>query len=205
MIPLRRVWGGQTTIRIAEDEELLSLYAKSGGKFAFIGFETLSEKNLEKMNKSWNSPNTYKEAIKRIHKAGINILGSFIFGLDEDDSTVFEKTLNFIMENKIDAAQFHILTPAPGTKLYETMKKEGKIIDGDWAKYHSGEVVFMPKNMTPDDLQRGYWWTFRKTYTIGNIIKRCIRSPRNITFRIGMNLSFRRKALRMPDVQWYRE
>ena len=201
LTPLKRAWGGQTTIKIAEDEELLSMYAKSGGKYAFIGFETLSEKNLEKMNKAWNSPDTYKEAIKRIHKAGINILGSFIFGLDEDDTTVFEKTFNFIMENNIDAAQFHILTPCPGTRLYDDMEKEGRIIDRDWAKYHSGEVVFMPKNITPDDLQKGYWWVFRKTYTMGNIIKRCIRSPKNIAYRIGMNISYRRKALRMPDVR----
>jgi radical SAM superfamily enzyme YgiQ (UPF0313 family) len=200
LLPLRRVWGGQTTIHIAKDEDLLALYAKSGGKYAFIGFETLSENNLKKMNKSWNSPNGYHEAIKRIHKAGINILGSFIFGLDDDDPTVFQKTVEFIMENRIDAAQFHILTPFPGTQLYNAMEKDGRILDRDWAKYHTGEVVFRPQNMTCDELQRGYWWAFRKTYTISNIVKRCLRSSRNITLRIGMNLSYRKKALRMPDI-----
>jgi radical SAM superfamily enzyme YgiQ (UPF0313 family) len=199
--PLNRIWGAQTTINIAKDEELLSLYAKSGGKYAFIGFETLSEKNLQTVNKSWNSPNGYKEAIKRIHKAGINILGSFIFGLDEDDPTVFKKTFAFIMKNNIDAAQFHILTPFPGTSLYNTMEKNGRIIDKDWAKYHTGEVVLRPQNMSSDELQRGYWWAYRKTYSVPNIMKRCLRSPRNIIFRIGMNLSYRKKALRMPNTQ----
>jgi radical SAM superfamily enzyme YgiQ (UPF0313 family) len=201
LIPLKRVWGGQATIRIAEDEELLSLYAKSGGKYAFIGFETLSQKNLKTLKKSWNATSRYEEAIKRIHKAGINILGSFIFGLDEDDTTVFEETFDFIMQNGIDAAQFHILTPFPGTELYNTMEKDGRIIDKDWSKYHTGEVVFMPKNMTCDELQRGYWNTFRKTYRIYDIFKRSIRSPRNIVFRIGMNLSYRKKALKMPNIQ----
>jgi radical SAM superfamily enzyme YgiQ (UPF0313 family) len=201
LVPLNRIWGGQTTINMAKDEELLSLYAKSGGKYAFIGFETLSEKNLAKVNKSWNSPDAYKEAIKKIHKAGINILGSFIFGLDEDDTAVFKRTLDFIMENNIDAAQFHILTPFPGTKLYQTMEKDKRITDGDWAKYHTSEVIFRPKNMTIDELQQGYWWTFRKTYTLRNIIKRCMRSPKNIMFRIAMNYSYRKKALRMPDIQ----
>jgi radical SAM superfamily enzyme YgiQ (UPF0313 family) len=200
LIPFRRVWGGQTTINIAKDEELLGLYARSGGKYAFIGFETLSEENLQQISKSWNSPNGYKEAIKRIHKAGINILGSFIFGLDEDDPTVFKRTFDFIMENNIDAAQFHILTPFPGTELYQRMEKAGRILDRDWAKYHTGEVVFRPEKMTPDELQRGYWWAYRKTYTIRNIIKRCLRSSRNLTFRVGMNVSYRRKALRMPDI-----
>ena len=203
LVPLNRIWGGQTTINIAKDEELLSLYAKSGGKYAFIGFETLSEKNLAKVNKSWNSPDAYKEAIKKIHKAGINILGSFIFGLDEDDPAVFKRTFDFIMENNIDAAQFHILTPFPGTKLYQTMEKDRRIIDRDWAKYHTSEVIFRPENMTIDELQQGYWWTFRKTYTLRNIIKRCIRSPKNIMFRIAMNYSYRKKALRMPDIQLF--
>jgi radical SAM superfamily enzyme YgiQ (UPF0313 family) len=200
LIPLNRTWSGQTSINIAKDDELLSLYAKSGGKNAFIGFESLSEKNLEKMNKSWNSPDAYKQAIKKIHKAGINILGSFILGLDEDDTTVFKRTFDFIMESKIDAAQFNILTPFPGTRLYEAMKKEGRITDDDWAKYHTSEVIFSTKKMTPDELLRGYQWMFRKTYTISNIIKRCLRSPRNITFRLGMIYSYRKKALRMPNV-----
>ena len=201
LMPLKRIWGGQATIRIAEDEELLSLYAQSGGKYAFIGFETLSQENLKNLRKSWNATKRYKEAIQRIHKAGINIVGSFIFGLDEDDTTVFEETFDFIMESGIDAAQFHILTPFPGTELYNSMEKDGRIIDRNWSKYHTGEVVFMPKKMSCDELQRGYWSTFRKTYTAYNIFKRSIRSPRNIVFRIGMNLSYRKKALKMPNVR----
>jgi len=202
LMPLKRIWGGQTTINFAKDEELLSLYAKSGGKYAFIGFETLSENNLKKMSKSWNSPDGYKEAIRRIHKSGINIIGSFIFGLDEDDPTVFERTFNFIMENNVDAAQFHILTPFPGTKLYADMEKEGRITDRDWAKYHTGEVIFRPKNMTAAELQRGYFGIFRETYKLKNMLKRSLRSPRNIAVRIGTNFSYRNKALKMPDVKW---
>ena len=203
LIPLNRTWGGQTSINIAKDDELLSLYAKSGGKYAFIGFESLSEQNLKKMNKSWNTPDAYKEAIRKIHDAGINILGSFIFGLDEDDTSVFKRTYDFIMENKIDAAQLNILTPFPGTRLYETMKKDGRITDSDWAKYHTSEVIFSPKNMTADELQQGYYALFRKTYTWSSILKRCMRSPRNMTYRIGMNISYRRKAMRMPDTEWH--
>lgn len=201
LTPLKRIWGGQTTINFAKDDELLSLYAESGGKYAFIGFETLSENNLRKMSKSWNSPDGYKEAIRKIHKAGINIIGSFIFGFDEDDPTVFKRTFNFIMENKIDAAQFHILTPFPGTKLFADMERQGRITDHDWAKYHTGEVIFKPKNMSPEELQRGYFWIFRETYKLKNMLRRSFRSPRNLTIRIGANFSYRNKALKMPDVQ----
>lgn len=200
LLPLKRTWGGQTTINLGKDEELLSLYARSGGKYAFIGFETLSESNLKKMNKSWNTPDGYREAIKRIHRAGINIVGSFIFGLDEDDPSVFEKTYRFIMENNIDAAQFHILTPFPGTELYNEMLGQGRITDTDWSKYHTGEVVFQPAGMTAEELQRGYWWIYHKTYEIKNMLKRGLRSPRNIIYRIGANLSYRNKARKMPEV-----
>jgi radical SAM superfamily enzyme YgiQ (UPF0313 family) len=201
LMPLKRTWGGQATIHIAKDPELLSLYARSGGKYVFIGFETLSEKNLQKMNKAWNRPDGYREAIKKIHRAGINILGSFVLGLDEDDRTVFKNILDFIMENRIDAALFNILTPFPGTKLYEKYKSEGRITDWDWAKYHTGEVVFRPQRMTAEELQRGYWWLYRNTYSIANIIKRGLRSPRGLTFRLAVNYTFRKKALRMPKVR----
>jgi radical SAM superfamily enzyme YgiQ (UPF0313 family) len=200
LIPLNRKWGGQTTLNFAKDEELLSLYAKSGGRYAFIGFETLSDENLSKISKSWNSPDGYKEAIKRIHGVGINIIGSFIFGLDGDNTDVFEKTYNFIMENKIDAAQFHILTPFPGTKLYDDMVKDDRITDSDWSKYHTGEVVFKPAKMTARELQEGYWWTYHKTYDMKNILMRSLRSPRGLAYRIGVNLSYRRKARKMPHV-----
>ena len=200
LIPLKMTWGSQASITMAKDPKLLNLYAKSGGKYVFIGFESLSQKNLEKMHKGWNSAKGYKEAIKKIHDAGINILGSFVFGLDEDDKNVFKNTFDFIMETGMDAAQFHILTPFPGTVTYSVLEKEGRIIDRDWAKYHTGEVVFQPKGMTIDELQSGYYWIFRNTYTIKNILKRSLRSPKGIKYRIAMNLSYRKKALRMPEV-----
>ncbi len=200
LIPLNRIWGGQASINLARDEELLSLYSRSGGKYAYIGFETLSEDNLKEMSKSWNSPNAYKEAIARIHKAGINIVGSFIFGLDEDDRSVFKRTVDFINENNIDAAQFHILTPFPGTNLYDQMEKDGRITDRDWSKYHTSEVIFKPKNMTAEELQRGYWWAYHQTYSLKSMLKRGLRSPRNLVPRIGLNLSYFNKAKKMPDV-----
>ena len=199
LIPLKKIWGGQTTINFARDEELLRLYYKSGGRYAFIGFETLSESNLKKMSKSWNSPDGYKEAIKRIHGAGVNVIGSFIFGLDEDDPSVFQRTFDFIMENKVDAAQFHIVTPFPGTELYMEMEREGRITDRDWSKYHTGEVVFQPRHMSAEELQQGYWWIFHQTYTWGNILRRCFRSPRNLVARVGANISYRNKAVKMPE------
>ncbi len=200
LAPLKLRWGSQASITLAKDAELLRLYAKSGGRYAFIGFESLSQKNLEGMRKGWNSAKDYKESIKKIHDAGINIIGSFVFGLDDDDNTVFKNTLDFIMETNIDAAQFHILTPLPGTATYRALEKEGRIVDMDWGKYHTGEVVFKPKGMTAEELQNGYYWIFRNMYSVRNILKRSLRSPSGIAYRIGANLSYRKKALKMPVV-----
>ena len=202
LIPLKITWGSQASITMAKDPELLNLYARSGGKYAFIGLESLSQKNLESMHKGWNSAKDYKEAIKKIQDAGINVVGSFVFGLDEDDKTVFKTTFDFIMETRMDAAQFHILTPLAGTVAYGILQKQGRIIDRDWAKYHTGEVVFQPKGMTVEELQNGYYWIFRNTYTIKNILKRSLRDLRGIGYRIAANLSYRKKALKMPDVHY---
>lgn len=201
LIPLKVTWGSQASITMAKDPELLELYAKSGGKYAFIGFESLSQKNLEKMHKGWNSAKDYKEAIRKIHGAGINIVGSFVFGLDEDDTSVFKTTFDFLMETNMAAAQFHILTPLPGTVTYGILEKEERIIDRDWAKYHTGEVVFQPKGMTAGQLQNGYYWIFRNTYSIKNILKRNFRrNLKGLTYRVAANLSYRKKALKMPPV-----
>ncbi|MBI5887033.1 MAG: B12-binding domain-containing radical SAM protein [Deltaproteobacteria bacterium] len=200
LIPLGVRWGSQASITMAKDDELLRLYAKSGGKYAFIGLESLSQKNLDKMHKGWNSAKGFKESIAKIHDAGINIVGSFVFGLDDDDPTVFKTTLDFIMETKLDAAQFHILTPLPGTVTYGVLEREGRIIDRDWAKYHTGEVVFRPKGMTAEELQAGYYWIFKQTYSMKSILKRSLRSRAGLVYRLAANFSYRKKALLMPDV-----
>ncbi|MCP3676569.1 MAG: B12-binding domain-containing radical SAM protein [Deltaproteobacteria bacterium] len=201
LIPLKVAWGSQASITMAKNRELLDLYARSGGKYAFIGFESLSQKNLEKMKKGWNSAENYGEAIKKIHRAGINIVASFVFGLDEDDTSVFQNTYDFIMENGITAAQYHILTPLPGTVTFREMESEGRITERDWSRYHMGEVVFRPKGMTAEELLNGYHWIFRKTYSVKNILRRSLKSRRGISYRIAANLSYRKKVLKMPNVR----
>ncbi|MBI5971002.1 MAG: B12-binding domain-containing radical SAM protein [Deltaproteobacteria bacterium] len=200
LIPLKKTWGSQASITMAKDPELLRLYAASGGRYAFIGLESLSQKNLDKMHKGWNAAKGFNASIKKIQDAGIAVIGSFVFGLDEDDSSVFKTTFDFVMDCKIDAAQYHILTPLPGTVTYNELEKSGRITDRDWGKYHTGEVVYKPQGMTADELQRGYYWIFRNTYSIKNILKRSFRTRKDLVRRIAANLSYRKKALKMPDV-----
>ncbi|MEW6077343.1 MAG: radical SAM protein [Thermodesulfobacteriota bacterium] len=199
LAPLRMAWGGQTDINIADDAGLLDLYARGGGRYAFIGFESLSEANLKRMNKSWNSPDRYRQAVRRIQKTGVSVLGSFIFGLDDDDPGVFDRTIDFVKSSGIDAAQFHILTPLPGTRLYRDMDAAGRIVDRDWSNYHTGQVVFKPAGMTAEELQQGYWRAFRKIYAMPHTLKRSFRRFRGLKYRVALNLGYRKKALLMPD------
>ncbi len=201
LIPLRKTWGGQTSINFADDEELLDLYARSGGKYAFIGLETISEEGLKNLNKSWSKFGQYKEWIRKIHKAGINVLGSFIVGLDTDDSGVFDRMLKFCDEAGVDAAQFHILTPLPGTRLFEEMESTGRLLHRDWEKFHTGECVIQPANMTAEELEAGFYRLNREFYSIPRVLRRTFSRPRGILCRASMNLGYRNRALRMPQNQ----
>jgi radical SAM superfamily enzyme YgiQ (UPF0313 family) len=199
LIPLKIKWGSQGSITIAKDDELLTLFSKSGGSYIFIGFESISPDNLNDMHKGWNKIENYEKAIKKIHDAGIDIVGSFIVGLDNDDVSSFRNLLSFVMRNKIDYAQFQILTPLPGTNLYKRFEKEGRISDGDWSKYHTGSVVFNPLLMRAGELQDGYHWIYREYYSLPNMLKRIFRSPRNLISRAALNYSYRRKAMKLPQ------
>jgi len=198
LIPLKVKWGSQGSITIAKDDELLSLYSKSGGQYIFIGFESISSENLDDVQKGWNTIENYEKAIKKIHDAGIDIIGSFILGMDHDDKASFRTTLNFLIKNKIDCVMFHILTPLPGTRLFKRLEKEGRIIDRNWSKYHTGSVVFKPLLMTTYELQEGYHWIYREFYSYTNMLKRIFQSPRNIIYRAAVNLSYGRKAMKLP-------
>jgi len=199
LMPLKKIWGGQTSITFANDAELLSLYAKSGGRYAFIGLESVSDESLAGLNKGWCKASEYKASFDKIHAAGINILGSFIFGLEGDDPGVFDRTFDFAMSAGVDAAQFYILTPFPGTRLYDQLEAEGRIIHRDWARYHAGECVIQPKQMSPEELERGYFRLYKRFYSYANILRRVFRRPRGIPFRALMNFGHRHRAMRMPD------
>ncbi len=176
MIPLGKKWSCQGDSLIANDKELLSLAAESGCQWIFIGIESISEKNLANMRKSFNKVRQYKESFKKIHDAGISIFGSFIFGLDEDDDNVFKDTVDFAIDVKLDAANFYILTPLPGTKLFQEIKDAGRLLHTDWNKYDANHVVYKPPKMTSDGLIEGLIYAYNYFYSMPSIFKRIMRT-----------------------------
>ncbi len=173
LIPCKKRWFSQADLTMAQDEELLRLAAKSGCEGVYIGLESLSDIGLKKFKKQIN----FKEAINRFKSYGIRVEGSFIFGFDCDDKKVFEKTLKFAQELRLDAATFHLLTPLPGTKLYEKLEKENRIVERDWSKYDLSTVVFEPKQMTREELQEGVRWATQEFYSLFSITKRLFPPP----------------------------
>ncbi len=176
LIPLKKRWGGLATIRIAKDPEMLQLAAQSGCGGLLIGIESTSPTTLKKMNKGFNRPEEYIEAVKRLHDQGIAINGCFVFGLDEDGKDSFERTLEFIDRAAIDLPRFSIATPFPGTPLYQELNSQRRLITKDWRYYGGQNVVYRPQNMTVDELQEGLRWTWRQAYSLPSIVRRITRS-----------------------------
>jgi radical SAM superfamily enzyme YgiQ (UPF0313 family)/anti-anti-sigma regulatory factor len=199
LIPLGIKWGSQGSLTMAKDDELLKLAQKSGCVSMFVGIESLSETTLKAANKQFNKVEDYEESIRKIHDHGIMINGGFIFGFDTDDEGVFERTVEFVLKNRITLPTYHVLTPLPGTRLYHKLKADGRIFDFDWAKYNSGNAVFTPKLMSPETLQEGYFWAFHETYKWSSIAKRVLHPQQRIFPRLGLNYGYRRIVKRSPD------
>ncbi|MBI2129447.1 B12-binding domain-containing radical SAM protein [Candidatus Woesearchaeota archaeon] len=176
MTGLGKKWLSQSPIYIADNDKLLELASKSGCIGLYVGVESVSEESLKEANKKGNRIKKYREQIKKIHDYGIAIESGFIFGFDNDKKTIFEETLEFINDAEIDSPNFHILTPYPGTNLYERMKQQNRLLTNDWSLYNTGSVVFKPTSMSPDELQNGYDWANKQAYSWHRIMKRTVGS-----------------------------
>jgi radical SAM superfamily enzyme YgiQ (UPF0313 family)/anti-anti-sigma regulatory factor len=200
LIPLKIRWGGQASTTIARNKELLELARKSGCFSLFFGIETLSQDTLKSINKSFNRSFAYEEEFKRIHDAGIRMIGSFIFGFDHDDEGVFERTVGFAKKNRIDISYYNILTPLPGTKLFHRLKAQGRLLHENWEHYNGYEVVYRPKLLSPEALQQGFYWAYRQTYSYPSIVSRIALRPDALSalWTYVVNWGFRHAAYKGP-------
>lgn len=168
---MNRVFQGAATISSILNGDLIEKAAEAGLRSVFVGFETFSPENLKQSNKSQNLARDYSEAVRRLHSLGIMINGSFVFGLDHDDKDVFGRTVEWGVQNAITTATYHILTPYPGTRLYENMDKAGRILSRDWNLYDTRHVVYKTTRLSADELKAGYDWSYNEFYSWSNIFK----------------------------------
>jgi radical SAM superfamily enzyme YgiQ (UPF0313 family) len=165
-------WSCQASINIAKDDEILGLMKECGCGAMLIGLESISEKNLSLMNKGVNLKNDYVSAIKKIQSYGILVNGSFILGYDFDTQSSFDELIDFIEEARLLMPLINILTPYPGTRLFQRLEEEGRILHRDWSKYDSKHVVFSPSLLTPEELLEGHKKVIRRIYSFDSIYRR---------------------------------
>lgn len=198
MIPLGKKWMSQMNLAVAQDDDLLRLAARSGCCGAFLGLESITQANLVAADKSFYDVARYRELIRKLVDHGIAVMAGFVFGFDEDDDGVFERTIEFATNTPLLAAQIAILTPFPGTKLYSRLERDGRIIDRDWSKYDFRHVVFRPARMTPERLQEGADAAIKQFYGLEEIGRRAVLAVScwglKDAFLMGLpiNLAYRR-------------
>lgn len=168
---MNRMFQGAATVDSILRGNLIEKAAQAGLRSVFIGFETFSVENLKQSNKKQNLQRNYESAVKRLHDLGIMINGSFVFGLDDDNTDVFKRTVDWGVNNRITTSTYHVLTPYPDTKLYQDMEKQGRIISRNWDLYDTRHVVYKTKNLTAAQLEDGYHWAYKEFYQWSNIAK----------------------------------
>jgi radical SAM superfamily enzyme YgiQ (UPF0313 family) len=151
--------------------------AACGLRSLFVGFETLGEAGLRAQGKRQNLGRDYAEAIRRLHDLGVMVNGSFVFGLDEDDASVFERTVEWAIRQGIETATFHVLTPYPGTALFRSLEAQGRLLHRDFDLYDTRHAVFRPARMTPAQLEEGYWRAYRDFYSWSGILRGAVTKP----------------------------
>lgn len=202
LIPLKIKWTCQISIDIASDDELLQLMVQSGCICVLIGFETLNNDNLKQMKKAVNIAHNYDEVVRKLQSYGLMIYGTFILGYDMDTVDTFNACLEFALKSKMLLANFNPLTPMVGTKLYDRFKAEGRLIHDKWwlePNYQYGDAMFVPKQMTPQQLKEGCYRIRRRFNTYSNILKRGMSGHANrehLAIFFAANLINRREIIR---------
>ena len=185
----RRRWPGTTSCSTSP--------RGSGCRGILIGLESLNAESLAETNKAFNLRKDYRYVIRRLHQRGIALMGCFVFGFDHDTTDTFRETAEFAIEAHIDLPRFAILTPFPGTPLFERLKAEGRILTEDWSLYDGQHVVFRPRLMSPHELLRGTERAWKKTYSYRSIARRLWGARMQLPVAIPANLGYRFYAHRL--------
>ena len=197
LIPERIIWMSQCSLHIADRPDMLELASRSGCRMLSFGIESTSADSLAGIDKAWNRPARYREAVRRIRAYGIDVSTEMMIGLDGDDRSVFQRTYDFVMDNAISVPRVHILTPIPGTPLFDQLKDEGRILNEGFDRYTGGHVVFRPTHLDAAELEAGYWKLYERLFSWPAIVQRVAPNPASLSgymraLVVGVNLHYRR-------------
>jgi radical SAM superfamily enzyme YgiQ (UPF0313 family) len=190
--PLNKIWSAAVTIDVTDDPSLVREMALAGCTGVFIGFETLQPDNIIDAHKKSPRPDDYSRRVGILHDNGIQVNGSFVLGFDHDRADIFARTADWIEENRLECATFHILTPYPGTPLFAQMEREGRLLHKDWSRYDTAHVVFRPRHMTQEQLAEGYAWCYRRLFSHRSIWRRRPRQLSAVPPYLAMSYLYKR-------------
>jgi radical SAM superfamily enzyme YgiQ (UPF0313 family) len=162
--PLKKAWSVQAPTTITKNLRLLEAMRKSGCFFVQVGFQTVHPDSLQRAGVVQNKIDNYQEVVRRFHRHGILVQGFFIFGFDNEDQRIFETAERYIKQMDIEDALLYILTPYPGTPIYDQLKREGRLLSQDRERYGWANAVFQPAKMTPQELERGVQQTYENLF-----------------------------------------
>ena len=199
LIPLKLQWGSQASLElICKDEKLLRLAARSGCISLFVGFESIDQQTLNTMHKSFNKVDRFDTNIAKIHKHGINVIGAFVFGFEGDTLGTFEQTLAFVRRNRLALVNSGILTPFPGTEVFDKLERRGLLVDRDWEHYTGGNLVWAHPTLDKEELELAYFEFRRAFYSWPCILERFWANRRHPLYYFGMNFTHWWRAYRNP-------
>lgn len=180
---------------LSRDDEFLRISSEAGVDKWYMGIESISQETINQVGKQTNKVENYVKAIKKIQDHGMKVVGFFMFGFDNDTPDIFRETLKAMYEWDLDEASFSIVTPYPGTRLFERLEKEGRITSYDWSRYAEDNVNFKPIKMTPEELMEGIRGISAEFYSIKNSFKRSFglrnTNPIDTIMTLGSNLALR--------------
>ncbi len=195
-------WMAFSNLSVVQDEEYLQTMSETGCVSLFIGFESLHCPDKLNKNRSFDTPAAMARAVQQIHQYGIGIQGSFVFGFDHDSPEVFRETVSFIQDVGIELPTLSILTPFPGTPLFDEMKTQKRMINSDWSLFDMNHVVFEPKNMSPEELQQGYAWALKYTSAPTSILTRVTKKTKARAYFLTAGFSLHRAQTRLALSLW---
>ena len=190
--PLNKIWSAAVSIDVTDDSALIRVMALAGCTGVFVGFESLTDRNLADAGKKTPKTADYSRRVRMLHDYGIQVNGSFVLGFDHDRKDVFTRTADWIEENRLECATFHILTPYPATPLFRQLEAEGRLLHRDWALYDTAHAVFRPRNMSPEELEQGYAWIYQRLFSHGSIWRRRPADWRAVAPYLAMSYLYKR-------------
>jgi radical SAM superfamily enzyme YgiQ (UPF0313 family) len=190
--PLQKIWSAAVTIDVTDDPGLIRDMALAGCTGVFVGFESLTDENLADAHKKTPKTADYARRVRILHDCGIQVNGSFVLGFDHDRKDVFARTAAWVEESRIECSTFHILTPYPATPLFRQMESQGRLLHRDWSLYDTAHAVFQPKHMTPEELEQGYGWMYRRLFSHRSIWRRRPEDWRAVAPYLAMSYLYKR-------------